>query len=175
MSHLLASLDDFREYFTKKGISLQDKTILDIGCRNHDAKSTFELCGLKWTGCDIRPDQPQGNIITCDMTDITFPSKFFDFLFVCHSLEHCENPLQALREFKRVLKEDGYVFISLPCHCSHHVNESDLDHIFVFTDLQIKRLLTYVGFSEIEVFNAEFEKGYGGKTGRYNLYAIAKK
>ena len=109
------------------------------------------------------------------MTDITFPSKFFDFLFVCHSLEHCENPLQALREFKRVLKEDGYVFISLPCHCSHHVNESDLDHIFVFTDLQIKRLLTYVGFSEIEVFNAEFEKGYGGKTGRYNLYAIAKK
>ena len=94
-------------------------------------------------------------------------------MFVCHSLEHCENPLQALREFRRVLKADGHLFISLPCHCVYHIIESDKDHIFCFTNIQLQRILSYADYNFVDCWEGG-RNGYEG-TDRYNLYAVARK
>lgn len=38
----------------------------------------------------------------------------YDFLLSCHNLEHLANPLKTLDEWKRVVKEKGYILIVLP-------------------------------------------------------------
>ena len=41
-------------------------------------------------------------------------SSFYDFVASSHCLEHTANPLKALLEWKRVVKEDGYLILVLP-------------------------------------------------------------
>ncbi len=38
----------------------------------------------------------------------------YDFLASCHCLEHAANPLKALKEWNRVLKNNGYMVLILP-------------------------------------------------------------
>lgn len=173
MSHLTATLDIFEKEF--KDIDLDNCTVLDIGCKDHNAKERLEKLGLKWTGCDKKPTQPQGDIITADMTDLnSFSLPHYDIIFVCHSLEHCINPIKALEEFKDRLFLGGYLFISLPCPCEYHILKSDEDHIFCFSEMQIKRLLIYLGFRNIKCW--EGQKGEGGyPNDQFNIYAICQK
>ena len=82
------------------------------------------------------------------MEDLSkFKDNSFDLVFSCHAFEHCENPLKALREMKRVSKK--FIFIITPHHCWHHVLGADNDHIFCFTRYQMTRLLFYIGLKYI--------------------------
>ncbi|MFY7900652.1 MAG: methyltransferase domain-containing protein, partial [Chitinophagaceae bacterium] len=40
--------------------------------------------------------------------------KHYDFVLSCHSLEHVANPIKALFEWKRVLKDGGALMLVLP-------------------------------------------------------------
>jgi SAM-dependent methyltransferase len=44
----------------------------------------------------------------------SIPSDKYDFLLSCHSLEHIANPLKALQQWHRVLKDKGQLFLILP-------------------------------------------------------------
>jgi len=169
MSHLDGTLARLKEELSS--FDMRGKTILDVGCRDVSAKSRLEELGLIWTGIDKEPkDNPI--VRQMDMTQLEYAENEFDFIFICHSLEHCENPIQALREFKRVVKPTGCIFISLPCHCMHHILESDEDHIFCFTEFQITRLLIYCGYKHLTI--AKEIRGFEG-TDRWNLIALATK
>lgn len=177
MSHLTATWREFENYFKKKEVNLSMKKILDIGCKNNTSQKFFEELGIKWFGIDKNPQQPQGEVFTMDMTDIKFSEKYFDILFICHSFEHCENPILALKEMNNILIDNGYIFISLPCACKHHILKSDEDHLFVLNEMQIERLLRYTGFKEIDCFKGT-EGGYGKDDDGYeqfNLICVARK
>ena len=165
MSHLAGTLFEFGNH------NIVGKTILDVGCRNSENKKFFNEKGFQWTGVDKYPEGR--DVQAMDMTDLAFPSESFDVVFVCHSLEHCEDPIGAIKEFKRVLTTDGTLFISLPCHCKHHILESDSDHIFCFTDMQITRLLIYCGLDK-DFFIVNSYNGYPDPE-KYNLIAMVKK
>lgn len=56
-----------------------------------------------------------GKIIISEATDMHLvPNKKYDFVLLCHSLEHIANPLKALIECKRVVKDGGYIIILVP-------------------------------------------------------------
>ena len=38
----------------------------------------------------------------------------YDFVLSCHSLEHMANPIKALAEWKRIIKDNSYVLLILP-------------------------------------------------------------
>jgi SAM-dependent methyltransferase len=44
----------------------------------------------------------------------SFPDASYDFILSCHMLEHTANPLRALKEWKRVLKDGGSLLLVLP-------------------------------------------------------------
>ena len=46
--------------------------------------------------------------------ETTFGSNSFDLIFALDILEHVENPSIAIDEILRILKEDGFLFISVP-------------------------------------------------------------
>lgn len=43
-----------------------------------------------------------------------FQNEIFDNIFCFETLEHLNSPYHALKEFKRVLKSDGQILVSLP-------------------------------------------------------------
>jgi len=53
-------------------------------------------------------------MVKMDITDIQYPDNTFDVIYCCHVLEHVEDDLLAMREFRRVLKPDGWAVLMVP-------------------------------------------------------------
>lgn len=55
------------------------------------------------------------NFVQCDATQkYPFNDNSFDFIFCSSLIEHIENPKRMMQEVKRVLDDDGYLYISFP-------------------------------------------------------------
>jgi len=77
------------------------------------------------------PHKPKGRQYVAEATDLKMvPDKTYDFVISCHALEHTANPLRALKEWVRMLKNDGGAVLVLP-----HKEES-FDHRRPGTTLQ---------------------------------------
>jgi SAM-dependent methyltransferase len=61
------------------------------------------------------PNKPDGKQYIAEATDMgKLPSGTYDFVLSSHVLEHSANPILALSEWKRLLKDDGYLVLVLP-------------------------------------------------------------
>jgi SAM-dependent methyltransferase len=49
-----------------------------------------------------------------DILHIMYPDNFFDAILCCHVLEHVDNDMQAMKEFYRVLKPNGWAILQAP-------------------------------------------------------------
>ena len=56
----------------------------------------------------------KGVDIAMDITDIQYPDNTFDIIYCSHVLEHVPDDRRAMREFRRVLKPDGWAVILVP-------------------------------------------------------------
>ena len=127
-----------------------------------DFKDKFEQYNIKeWLMTD-----KNDNIF---MENLPYEDDSFDLIFSCHAFEHCENPLKALREMKRVSKK--WVIIITPFHCKHQILNADFDHIFCLTEIQMKRLFRYTGIIEDKIYVQDI---MGAKEQDYNLISIGK-
>jgi SAM-dependent methyltransferase len=73
-------------------------------------------------------DGKKGKIIISDAVNISLvQNECYDFIFSSHSLEHIANPLKAINEWLRIIKNGGYVIIIVPeksCCFDHKRNYS---------------------------------------------------
>jgi len=152
-----------------------NRKVLDVGCRCDYFKKPFNDIGLFWHGID--KDVPIGDtdnpidttgIVHGDMNDIPYDDKTFDLVFSCHSFEHSENPLQTLREFKRVSKR--FIIIATPFPNNHHILEADEDHIFCLHENQMERLLRYSGIEKVVCYIQR----YSSNKNQWNLITVGR-
>ena len=101
-----------------------------------------------------------------------FKDNEFDLVIICHAFEHCEDPITALREIHRVLKQDGYIITVTPSPCYHQILGSDIDHIFVLNEMQLSRLFKYVGFNVVKSF---IDKEKIDREQDWNVFSVGKK
>ena len=92
------------------------------------------------------------------MNDLPLPNIFANFIYCCHAFEHTERPSDALREFKRVLKPGGILFMSTPypTYTMHFV--MDKQHINVLSEWQIAKLLHHTGIHPLKVYVVKFDE-----------------
>ncbi len=107
--------------------SIPYETVLDVGCGDG---GLFGLLSGKaqYTGIDISPTQlaafrsqikklkvkSSPTLIEADITKLPLKDASFDLALACDVLEHVLDPEKVLREFKRVVKKDGYIIFSIP-------------------------------------------------------------
>lgn len=165
------------ESFTKIVIKPEStKLLLDIGCRDRYMQDRCHDLNFEWYGTDIIPSNDP-RIKTLKMEDMKeISDNTFDQVFCSHAFEHCERPIDALLEMKRILKTGGKLFMATPFPNEHHILESDEDHIFCMTAIQAERLLRYTEWSKHCVWTQKsFEGSPIKKEQDYNIIWEATK
>jgi hypothetical protein len=73
-------------------------------------------------------ENKSGKVIINDAVDIlSVDNEMYDFCFSSHCLEHIANPIKAIKEWLRIIKENGYLIIIVPeksCCFDHKRNYS---------------------------------------------------
>jgi SAM-dependent methyltransferase len=152
--------------------SLYGQHILNLGCGTgadtwYLAKENIVI-GLDYAASGLLVGKSHGILGT--LSDLSadpalpFPNQVFDIIVCKDILEHIIDPLSMLQELSRVLKDSGYMVISVPNHFylplrmrillgkgliwktigsnhSHHYDEWNYMHIRFFTYKGFRRLL----------------------------------
>src|SRR5450759_3432479 len=160
----LRSMADYRSALrSKRGLEIGGPSpmLADAGqVPIYDVLGSLDNClysgSTIWTG-EVREGntflyhrgKEPGAQIICDATDLQpIKDSTYECVLACHCLEHIANPLRALEEWKRVLKNDGLLLLILPhkdgtfdwrrpitplAHmiedCENAVGEQDLTHL----------------------------------------------
>ena len=98
------------------------------------------------------------------------PTEVVGAIVCTEVLEHLEEPLKALKECNRVLKEAGHLVLTTPFWFGIHEKPWQKDY-YRYTPSGIKYLLEQAGFYVIE-----FEThGWRGKDRPDNIFVVARK
>lgn len=118
---------------------------LDIGCADRPISELAKTV-------DIIPDYNPTYL--SDMHNLPIGDDSQDFLVASHVLEHTENTIGCLKEWKRLLKKDGRLGISVPngelCN-SKNLGDGMMFHRTLFTAKTLHLFLEHVGFREVKV------------------------
>ncbi len=78
-------------------------------------KMTGEKLRLALAGKYISADLHDKRVdLKLDITQIECPDKSFGAIYCAHVLEHVQDDLKAMREFKRILDHDGWAVLTVP-------------------------------------------------------------
>ncbi len=116
-------LEDTFPHFREK---IAGKNVLDIGCGEGLETIAISRLGAKkvW-GIDIRVDTVQADELRTslapehyvefsrlDAARTSFPNKIFDSIVTLGSFEHFNYPFEVLKECRRILRDDGRIFLT---------------------------------------------------------------
>lgn len=102
---------------------VRGKRVLDAGCGagwgcqillDHGAASIDGVDIDEGAVRESRVRCPTGTFIRADLTDLPYLEERFDMITCFEAIEHVENPLRGLDEFRRVLAPGGIVLVSSP-------------------------------------------------------------
>ncbi len=93
---------------------------LDVGCGAGEALCVAKEHGMEPFGIEINPKlvkicKDKGLNAHCGtLEEINFPDNYFDTVWISQVIEHVCSPKDLLREVKRILKQNGRVYIFCP-------------------------------------------------------------
>ena len=92
--------------------------VLDAGAGPGTLSRMLSSAGFKVSACDINPGVFSQEGLRCDKADLSgrlpYQDAEFDHVVLIDTLEHLENPWNAVRELSRVLKRGGLVIVATP-------------------------------------------------------------
>ena len=100
-------------------LSMEEKgKLLDVPTGTGSLASRLQKMGFAVSCCDIQPSFFAAEGLTVQFGDMNkklpYKAACFDYIVCLDGLEHTENPFNAIREFGRILKGGGKIFLSIP-------------------------------------------------------------
>ena len=144
---------------------ISNKKVFEIGCGAGGILQAFKLKGNDVYGVDYGKEylefaRMKGlNVVEGDFNEL---EKFgqCDILILNHLLEHITKPINFLKNIRKLLKEDGYLYIEVPV-LETIPNTYNMDiftylqsaHIFNFSNDIFKNIILASGFETINEIN----------------------
>jgi SAM-dependent methyltransferase len=148
----LGRLRIIKTYVSRALVDKQKAKIMNVGCGTGGTIDMLEKFGTV-DNVDISDDaisfmKQNGYTRLTKVDDIALPfkDKTYDMVGAFDVLEHIENQTGALKEWKRILKDDGAVVITVPAYqwlWSDH--DKSLYHERRYTTARIKQAATEAG------------------------------
>jgi len=142
---LLNNLNIFSKNVEKEGA----KTILDLGCGAKPYASLFKFAD-KFVGFDIEKND-RVDFVGYNW-DLPFRDGEFDALISTQVLEHTAKITETVQEIRRVVKNDGLIYVSVPLTSPEHGIPYDFYRFTRFGLMEI--------FRDFEVLKIEPHNGY---------------
>jgi len=126
------------------------KDVLDVGFGTGYSLGKFKEHGIKATGITLDDSEFKDakfigyDVHLMSMEFLDFEDKSFDLIWCRHALEHSVMPMIALMEFKRVLRDGGYIYIEVPQDGGIHVDNPN--HYSMLSDRSWQALMRKTGF-----------------------------
>lgn len=154
---------DFLELMAKRWNLSDVRTLLDVGCGQcHWTRivSQFLPKGAEVTAVDSDPKWAKESeklqeffaereisfrVEQADVLDLPFADHSFDAVTCQTVLIHIKNPLEALREMKRVLKPGGILFCAEPNNLTHSALKDS-----IIADFEVDELIEWFTFGLIK-------------------------
>jgi len=122
----------------------ENDDVLDFGCGGGYLLENIKTCGKK-IGIDINPiarEQAKDNGIMCFDNIKKVGDNSIDVLISNHALEHVDDPIACIKEFRRVVKNGGKIVIVVPHEISSELNPCDVNHhLFTWSPQNLYNLL----------------------------------
>lgn len=118
-----------KKLISKNNFTSDEISILNIGCstgRSSEYLSEFgKVTSIEYDEfcCEFAREKTGLEIIHGSITELPFSVEKFDLVCAFDVIEHVEDDQLAVNEMKRVLKENGIIFITVPAFMSlwsHH-------------------------------------------------------
>lgn len=154
-----------RKYILKKilkKINCYQKKILEIGYGAGEVFQMYDKLGLKIFGYDFSEEAKnyctklnQGTNLTLFSNEDEIPKNKFDIVVACEVLEHIKEDKQTVISWKKYLKNNGWIIITVPAHqnrwdkndiLSGHIKryeKKELEKLFINCGFNIKGIYTY--------------------------------
>jgi SAM-dependent methyltransferase len=121
---------------------------LDLGSGRSPYRSEVEDRGYTLRTLDLSPASGADYVGCAEQTGL--PDNSFDLVLCTQVLEHTDDPWQAAREIRRILKPGGYAILSAPHVWFYHPHPRD--H-WRFTQQGLVRLVEEAGLTPIELLS----------------------
>jgi SAM-dependent methyltransferase len=89
----------------------QPKTMLHVAPESCLVQQLRDRLGATYITADLLDSRV---MVQMDITAIPYPDASFDVIYCSHVLEHIPDDRKAMREFRRVLKPDGWAVLTVP-------------------------------------------------------------
>lgn len=152
-----------------------EATFLDVGCGGGSLLKAFSRNGYKAFG--LEPDKTAASFALTDENIRVFQgtsedipqglsNKKFDVIAMTHVLEHCINPMVAIKNIKALLKPQGVFWLEVPnAGCKHferfNVCSEMFDaprHIYFFDDRSLRAILETNGLMIERTYYRGFQR-----------------
>ena len=162
ISHVFPKQENEKESFVdgENELALQEllpiiKTgnkVLDLGCggqKLHQDMIGIDIRRDGQLGVGANFDKPCATDLEADVTRLPFETKSVDGILAKHLFEHLIDPVVALDEWKRVLKDNGLLVIICPDYRYCEAISVDPSHVHAYTPGSITSLLMLCGFNVV--------------------------
>jgi ubiquinone/menaquinone biosynthesis C-methylase UbiE len=107
-----------RELYTKVwreiGVDVSGLKVLDVGCGRGHVGALVEEAGGEYVGTDFVASGCRRAFMLADSARLPFGDASFDAVFCIDAFEHFPDSARVAAEFRRVLRPEGFVFLSTP-------------------------------------------------------------
>jgi 2-polyprenyl-3-methyl-5-hydroxy-6-metoxy-1,4-benzoquinol methylase len=134
-------------------------SVLDVGCATGTLLAFLRDRGWRVTGVEISAcweyarNERKLDVRNLPLEENKFPDESFDVILASHLIEHLNDPRSFLVEIFRILKNDGYIFISTPNISGFQARlfggfwrSAIFDHLYLFSVRTLKTMLKMAGF-----------------------------
>lgn len=156
-------------------VTIENSTVLDLGCGFGGYSSALKEAGANVIGLDLHPIKSQDKvpIILGDGQQLPFRDSSFDNVICASLIEHVSSPEALINETLRVLKTNGFIYISFPPFYSpvggHQFSPYHLFGEKFAIYLSSKKKI-YRESPWIENFSNKSEKKFSSAYGNWGLY-----
>jgi SAM-dependent methyltransferase len=140
----LFGLRDFEGAYIISKLLGNKKKILNIGCLWGREYFFLSSVGKEVTNIDLGAQDVPSLVVGDISKKTSFKDGEFDGVVMGEILEHLFEDVAALKEIRRILKNDGYLVVTVPFY-----DDQPEYHVRMHSANTIRRLLEYSGFKPI--------------------------
>lgn len=151
-----SKIEDIGRWYVTQFVKLvseglpSEALILDAGAGECAYKRYFPHC--KYVSVDLAVGEDSWNYKNLDcvaaLDNLPFEEGSFDAILCTQVLEHLEWPRESVKEFHRILKPGGRLFLTVPMAHKEHQVPYDF---FRYTSFGLKSICKHAEFNQIEI------------------------